>query len=368
MDFADFIETPTVIVNMEKVHANLKKMKGYAEAAQCSLRPHIKTHKLPELARLQLEYGATGITCAKVSEAEVMADAGIEDIFIAYPLVGEFRIKRAINLAKRIKLIVGVDSLESAALLSGAACACGVELEVRLEIDTGLKRTGIPYEEARETALKIAAMPGIKVRGIYTFRGLVLNNEPTTDNKAAGRQEGELLAALAEKLRAEGLDIRDVSGGSSPTGRYVAEVEGITEIRPGTYIFQDYMQFYEGACSIEDCAAFVAVTVVSTPSREYAVIDGGSKTFGTDFQVGTAPYFYKGYGHAYGKPELVLSRVNEEHGIITCSSGNTGLKVGQRLLVVPVHICSTVNLHNHVWLMEDKKFRKVRVEARGMLI
>lgn len=368
MNILNLIETPSVVVNMEKVHANLKRMKEHVESAGCTLRPHIKTHKIPELSWLQLKYGACGITCAKISEAEVMADAGIDNIFIAYPLVGDFRIRRAINLSRRIKLILGVDSLEIATPLSQAAQAAGVELEVRLEIDTGLRRTGIPYNSAVETAKSIASMPGLKIGGIYTFRGLTFNNEPTTDNKAAGHQEGEMLVALAERLRASGIDIRDVSGGSTPTGKYVAEVKGVTEVRPGTYIFQDYMQFTEGACTLEECAAFVLATVVSTPSEEYAVIDGGSKTFGTDFQLGREPYFYKGYGHVYDNPDLVLSRVNEEHGIITSHSGRTGLKVGQRVLIVPVHICSTVNLHNHVWLVENEKLRKVRVEARGMLI
>lgn len=368
MDMLDLLETPSIIADMEKVHANLKGMSEYAASFGCSLRPHIKTHKIPELARLQLSYGACGITCAKVSEAEVMADAGIKDIFIAYPLVGEFRLRRAIALAGRIRLILGVDSLEGASLLSRAAQVSGVELEVRLEIDTGLRRTGVAPEAAEESGRAIAKMPGLRLRGIYTFRGLLYDGKPTSDNRAAGHQEGEVLAALAEKLRGKGLDIRDVSCGSTPTGKYAAEVKGVTEIRPGTYIFQDYMQLLEGSCSIGQCAAAVRATVVSAPSDEYAVIDGGSKTFGTDFPVGLPPLYFKGYGHVADNPGLVLSRVNEEHGIITSPSGPVGLRVGQRVSIIPIHICSTVNLHNHIWLKEGDMFRKVRVEARGMLV
>lgn len=368
MKMLDLLETPSVVVDMEKVHENLKRMSEHAAACGCSLRPHIKTHKIPELAQLQLRYGACGVTCAKVSEAEVMADAGIKDIFIAYPLVGEFRINRAVGLAKRIRLILGADSVEGAAMLSQAAQAAGVEFEVRLEIDTGLKRTGIPFDAAEETCKAIAAMSAIRVSGIYTFRGLLFNGSPTTDNSAAGRQEGEMMAALAGRLRSEGLDIRDVSCGSTPTGSYAAEVKGVTEIRPGTYIFQDYMQVCEGSCSLEECAASVLVTVVSTPADNYAVVDGGSKTFGTDFPVGLPPFYFKGYGHVKDNPDLVLSRVNEEHGIITGLSGITGLKMGQRLSIIPVHICSTLNLHNHIWLAEKGMYRKVRVEARGMLV
>jgi len=363
-----YLETPTVVVDMNKVRANLKGMKEIVAASGCMLRPHVKTHKITELARLQLEYGANGITCAKVSEAEVMADGGIRDIFIAYPLVGDFRIRRAVELSRRTRLILAVDSFDGAKALSDAAVNAGICLEVRLEVDTGLRRTGVPYHKASDLAGSIAKLPGLKLTGIFTFRGLIYDGKPTNYNSAAGRQEGEMLAALAVKLRGQGLDIREVSGGSSPTGKYVAGVQGVTEVRPGTYIFQDFMQVKEGACTEDECAAFVLATVVSTPDDGYAIVDGGSKTYGTDFQINTAPFYHEGYGYVAGNPDLVLSRVNEEHGIVTSKSGCTGLKVGQRICITPVHICSTVNLHNHIWLMEGDQLRKVRVDARGMLV
>ena len=169
-------------------------------------------------------------------------------------------------------------------------------------------------------------------------------------------------------MNKNGLNIVDISGGSSPTGRYVAQIEGVTEVRPGTYIFNDYMQVKEKACTKEQCAAFVYTTVVSTPSEEYAVVDGGSKTYGTDFQLNAAPFYYEGYGYVVDNEDLILSRVNEEHGIITSRTGITGLKVGQKLCIIPVHICSTVNLHNHIWFMDGEDLCKVQVEARGMLV
>jgi Predicted amino acid aldolase or racemase len=364
----DSIETPAVVVDMDKVRNNIESMAKYVKACDCSLRPHVKTHKIPELALMQLKYGADGITCAKVSEAEVMADGGIRDIFIAYPLIGDFRIRRAVELAKKCRLILAVDSIEGAKALSDAAVAGGITFEVRLEVDTGLKRTGIPYGKAVETAQSIASLLGLRLSGIYTFRGLVYDGKPTNDNISAGRQEGEMLVTLANKLRSSGIDIKDVSGGSTPTGKYVAQVEGVTEVRPGTYIFNDYMQLKEGACTEDQCAAFVLTTVVSTPDEGYAVVDGGSKTYGTDFPINSAPFFYEGYGYVSGNPDLVLSRVNEEHGMIVSKSGHTGLKVGQRICIIPVHICSTVNLHNYIYLADDDMLRKVRVEARGMLV
>lgn len=365
----DTLETPSVLIDMKIVHANLKAMALHTRRCGCTLRPHVKTHKIPELARLAVEYGACGITCAKVSEAEVMADGGLDDIFIAYPMVGDFRILRAAALARRVRrLILAVDSLAGAQALSETAIGAGIVFEVRLEVDTGLKRTGIALAQAAALAHQIAALPGIRLTGIFTFRGLMLDGKPTEDNAAAGHQEGKLLAELAEALRSEGLDIRDVSGGSSPTGRHVAEVAGVTEVRPGTYIFNDWMQVAEHACAIQACAATVLATVVSTPEDGYAVIDGGSKTFATDFPLNAPPFQFPGYAVSADNPDLVLTRVNEEHGILSSLSGKTGLTVGQRVRMIPVHVCPTVNLHNHVWLLEDGGLRKARVEARGMLV
>jgi D-serine deaminase-like pyridoxal phosphate-dependent protein len=368
MDIFGDLETPCVVVDMCIVRANLKSMADFVRSRGCALRPHVKTHKIPELARLALEYGACGVTCAKISEAEVMAEGGISDIFIAYPLVGDFRVRRAAALAKKIRLILAVDGIAGARALSDAAVREGMTLEVRLEVDTGLRRTGVFMAEASALAHAVAGLPGLRLTGIFTFRGLVLDGKPTADNAAAGRQEGEMLAGLAERLRGEGLDIPDVSGGSSPTGRYVAEVPGVTEVRPGTYIFNDCMQVAENACAVGDCAATVLATVVSAPAADYAVIDGGSKTFATDFPLNAPPFFHKGYAVAADDPNLMLTRVNEEHGILTSSAGPTGFSVGQRVRLIPVHICTTVNLHDAVWFLEEGALRRVRVAARGMLV
>jgi D-serine deaminase-like pyridoxal phosphate-dependent protein len=368
MEMTDRLETPCIIVDMHKVRDNLGRMAEDVKRSGCSLRPHVKTHKIPELARLAMAYGACGVTVAKVSEAEVMANGGIGDIFIAYPLVGDFRIRRAGELSRNIRLILAIDSLAGAQALSVHAIRTGIVFEVRMEVDTGLRRTGISMEQASGLAMNISRLPGLKLTGLFTFRGPMLDGKPTTDNEAAGMQEGRMIAALAESLRAQGLDIVDVSGGSSPTGRHVAAVGGVTEVRPGTYIFNDFMQVMEKTCAIEDCAASVLATVVSTPEAGYAVIDGGSKTFATDFQVNAPPYFFTGYAVSADHPDLVLTRVNEEHGILTSASGNTGLSVGQRIRLIPTHICTTVNLHNDIWLLEDGILRKTRVEARGMLV
>src|SRR3712207_2324477 len=330
-----------------------------------ALRPHVKTHKIPGIAREQLEAGASGITVAKLSEAEVMADKGIEDIFVAYPLVTEAKIRQALRLAERVRLIVGVDSLEGARRLS--AVAWDQTLEVRLEVDTGLRRTGIPLDEAVGLAGEIEAMGNLDLTGIYTYRGAVLGGSKTMELEKAGLEEGQLMVSLAERMRERGIGVDDVSVGSTPTAEYVAKVDGVTEIRPGTYVFYDRMQARLGACSLDECAAVVVCTVVSRPAPHLVIIDGGSKTFATDVGPGAEPLNLEGYGHVVGYPDAVLERLTEEHGMLSVD-GDCDLEVGDTLQIIPNHICSTVNLHDEVYIVgEDGGVEETRVAARGKI-
>lgn len=363
-----FVETPCIVIDMEKVERNLKRMADICSAAGCHLRPHVKTHKIPELAKLQIQYGAVGITVAKLSEAEVMASYGIDDIFMAYPLIGEDRIQRAIMLAKKIRLICSVDSYESAASISRACVNAGITLELRLEIDTGMHRTGIPYEKAVYEAEKIASLPGVLLQGIFTFRGMIYDGKTDVDCKKCGVQEGQMMSDLAKEIRAQNIPIQDVSVGSTPTGEFCAAVDGVTEIRPGTYIFQDMMQVNTHACSCteDDVAAVILSQVVSTCKPEVAVIDCGCKSISTDVELGKFPYALNGYGTIVDHPELKLSRLSEEHGMLS-SDGEIHLQTGQILKIIPNHICPTVNLYDHVYLMRDNKiYGKYNVAARGM--
>jgi D-serine deaminase-like pyridoxal phosphate-dependent protein len=234
-------EIPHLLIDRARTARNIEKMAAIAESSGVALRPHVKTHKIPAIARTQVEAGAAGITVAKVSEAQVMADAGLEDIFIAYPLVSDSKIRRAVELGRRVNLIVGVDSLEGARRLSKAAE--DRVLEVRLEVDTGLRRTGVPRDEALELASSIASLENLDLTGIYTYRGYVLEDgSPTFNLKSVGLEEGRIMVSLADRMRERGIGVRDVSLGSTPTAEHAAEVEGVTEIRPGTYVFYDRMQ------------------------------------------------------------------------------------------------------------------------------
>ncbi|MGG4032521.1 alanine racemase [Paenibacillus cisolokensis] len=360
------LETPCIVIDREVMSRNIRRMAGMAAANGVELRPHIKTHKIPEFAVEQRKAGSKGITVAKVSEAEVMAEQGIDDIFIAYPIVVPSKIDRVIALAKQNRISVGVDNVEGARALSKKAEEANLRLQVRLEIDTGLKRTGISPDDVLEVGRAVSQLPGVELNGIFTFKGAVLRGEATTDLEAAGREEGWIMVEAANRLRSAGIDIRHVSVGSSPTAPFAAAVKGVTEIRPGTYIFNDRMLLRMGVCERGDIAAKVRVTVISVPSPFRAVIDGGSKTFATDVQPGKPPLFMEGFGEIVGHPDAVLERMNEEHGIIV-STAPHGLNIGDTLDIIPNHICSTVNLHNAVWLKEDGQWRQILVSARGML-
>ena len=351
--------TPYLLVEEAVVRRNIRREADMARRCGVALRPHIKTHKIPELAAWQVQAGACGITVAKLGEAEAMVEGGIQDVFMAYPVIGGDKVERALRLARRCRLILAVDSLVGAEALSRAAVQQALPpVEVRLEIDTGLRRTGAPYEAALPLAKQVAALPGLRLTGIYTFRGAMLQGRPTDDLAAAGREEGELMAALADGLRAAGLDIQDVSVGSTPTAPYAAQVPGVTEVRPGTYLFHDRHLVDSGVCALEDCAAWLMVTVVSRPSEDLCIIDGGSKTFPTDVvEDGT-------YGQ-FQKPGLVLSRLSEEHGMVTVE-GPYQPQIGEQLAVLPNHICTAVNLRNELYLRaSDGSLRCLPVVARG---
>lgn len=365
----DKLETPCIVIEVDKVKENLKYMQTVADRYHCKLRPHIKTHKMKLFAQMQIAQGCHGITCAKISEAEVMAAGGIEDIFIAYPMVGDFRIQRAITLAKKIKrLILAVDSFACAERLNDCAKEQDIVLEVRMEVDTGVKRTGVLLGQAVALSKEIVKLSNLHLTGIYTFKGLTYHNAPTTDNALASQEEGEIMESIANEIRSCGIALEDVSAGSSPTGEGVASTGKVTEIRPGTYIFKDYMLYKEGVAKLSEISGHFYATVVSTPAEEYAVIDGGTKTFPSDISLHTPPYYFDAYAVVDGDDNLMLSRMNEEHGVILAKNKKTGLQVGQKIKLIPLHICTAINLQNEVYLYEDKTLRKQRVDARGMLV
>ncbi|MDR1640547.1 MAG: alanine racemase [Clostridiales bacterium] len=376
MDF-DSLQTPCLVIDERIATSNIKRMQEAADASGCRLRPHIKTHKTVRFALAQVAAGAIGITCAKVSEAEVMADGGLDDIFIAYPIIGKARTKRVIELSRRVKrLILSVDSLEGALALSAYASEAGVSLEVRLEVDTGAGRTGVALGDTARLAVQISELGNLRLTGIYSFKGLRLQGLPTLDRQLAAEEEGAIMASAAQAIRGAGVSITDVSAGSTPTGIPVAQTGKVNEIRPGTYIYNDQMMVDEGAAKFEEIAARIYVTVVSANKKDLAVVDGGSKTFPADTPLGSKPLCYDTYAFADGVfrngkeaqvSGLKLDRMNEEHGIITSRNGETGLAVGDVIRLIPVHVCTAVNMQNEVLILSDSGLEVQKVDARGML-
>ncbi|MBS4196108.1 alanine racemase [Lederbergia citri] len=360
------LDTPSLIIDEEKMKKNIKKLAEIAKKHGVTLRPHTKTHKIPDIAKKQIATGAKGITVAKVGEAEVMAEHGINDIFIAYPIVTEAKIERVAELSKSINLIIGVDSLEGATKISEVAKRHQISIQVRLEVDIGFRRTGVLYDDAIKLAAELQNMDNIEFQGIYTYRGFFMNGKPTLELEKAGVEEGQLMVDLAERMRKERIQVRDISVGSTPTAPYAAMVKGITEVRPGTYVFYDRMQAALGSCSLDECAAYIQATVISRPSEDLMIIDGGSKTFATDVGPNSDPLFLKGFGHIVEAPHAILERLSEEHGMVKINKEDP-FKVGDIVRVIPNHICSTVNLHDKVFLKHDDQFEEKIVYARGKL-
>lgn len=356
------LSTPCLVVDLDKMEANIHNWQQAIGQHGVALRPHVKTHKVPAIAKLQLAAGAGGITVAKIAEAEVFAEAGCDDIFVAYPVIGADKWKRAAQLAQHIKLIVGVDSETGARGFSEAAAAVGATILVRVEVDTGLNRSGLLAEHVEELCRLIQSLPGLELDGLFTFRSTGFAAAKGRSADELGVEEGRTLVALAEQLRAKGIAIRNISGGSTPTARAFATVPGVTEARPGTYIFSDYMLTERGVVQPEDVALTIYCTVVSKLSPTKFTVDGGSKTFCGD--VAFRGTDLKGYGKLVGAAAYVDS-LSEEHGVVRCDAP-VEVAVGDVLAFHPVHVCTTVNLSDELVGVRDGKIEVVwPVAARG---
>lgn len=333
----EMLDTPTLIVDLDRLEGNIARWAAYARDAGVRLRPHGKTHKCVEIARRQLAAGATGLSLAKIGEAEVMARAGIADIFLAYEVIGGPKLPRLLALAREIAVRVGIDSLDGAEPLARAAANAGVTLDVMLEVDSGLGRCGAaPGEPLLALARQVARLRGLRIAGVFTYRGY----RPDLD--AAGREEGEIMVREAERLRAAGIPVDEVSVGSTPTGRAAARVKGITEIRPGTYVFNDATQVLWGAAKPEECALTVLARVISRPSRDVAILDAGSKVFTSE----TGPFSSRGRSHGALRdyPDCQVDQLWEEHGRVQLTEDARRLRVGDLVHLLPAHVCPTVNL------------------------
>jgi len=345
------LDTPAVVVDLDVAERNIDRFQAYAERHGLAVRPHIKTHKLPALARRQVAAGAVGITCQKVSEAEAMVEhGGLDDVLITYNILGAAKLDRLVALARRVRLAVTADH---PAVVDGlaAAFAAAAPLRVLVECDTGAARCGVQTPaEAVELARHIAAAGGLEFGGLMTYP------------RAGGPLGAQAFLADA-KRRCEdaGLAVGVVTSGGSPDMWRAHEAPVVTEYRPGTYVYMDRSLVRDGVCSFADCALTVLATVVSTPTPARAVVDAGSKTLSSDLRALT------GYGHVLGRPDLIIDQLSEEHGrIVAADGGPTGLAVGERVRIVPNHACVVANLVDAVTTLRGGEVAgTVPVAARG---
>jgi D-serine deaminase-like pyridoxal phosphate-dependent protein len=367
------LPTPQVLIDHPRAMRNIDRAQALASAAGLRLRPHAKTHKSPTIARWQIERGAIGVCCAKIGEAEVFADAGFDDIRLPYP-VNPSNAPRLMALMERATISIIVDHLEVAAGWSQAMHRAARRLDVLVKVDVGFHRCGIdPNREPLAFLQAVARLPGLRLRGLLSHAGHAYHAASEDDLRAIARQEAGTLSRLREQAAAAGIALDEVSVGATPTLRFSAGEHGITELRPGNYVYFDRTQVALGAAALDDCALTVMATVVSKPAGDRIILDCGSKTLTNDQARGITRV--TGYGAvlagAADAPRvdetLTIERLSEEHATVRVAGG-TPLEPGDRVRVVPNHSCVVSNLVDVVRLVDgDRVVETIPVAARGRI-
>lgn len=346
------IDTPALLIVEERMDRNILNMQTLADQNYSWLRPHIKTHKSVDIAQRQMILGAPGITVAKLSEAEIMLNAGINDIFIANQITHPLKIDRLRNLHARGRIIIGIDHVQQIELLRPAFQNSLQPLEVRIEIDCGLHRSGVSSEQGLlDLARNIKKEPWMILEGIFTHAGHVYGASTPQEIVRIGEEEGEIMARYRKFLENNGIELQTVSVGSTPTVRYSARNDAVNEIRPGNYIFYDGIQMALGAARAEWCSLFVLASVVSQPAEDRIIIDAGSKALNLD-RGAHGQSLIDGYGTVINH-KAIIERLSEEHGIVRLLKAES-VPLGSPVLILPNHACAVVNLYEKYHLISDR--------------
>jgi D-serine deaminase-like pyridoxal phosphate-dependent protein len=359
------LPTPIAVVDLDRLEANIARLAGYARQHGIELWPHAKTHKMPPVARMQLAAGAAGLTVAKVGEAEVFARHELGPLLLHYPVYGPDAWARLTKVAGTTGLTVAVDSYEAAEPLAGALDAAGVSAEVLVEIDVGLHRTGVASAAAaRDLAERLDGLAGLDVAGVSCFPGHVRGPAAEAERKLA---DVEATLAEAVSLFTEaGLRCERVSGGCTPAMQMTHLTPSVNELRAGTYVFLDRTEVaFDAPLTLDDCALRVHATVVSTAVAGTAVVDAGSKALSDAVFGGPGG---EGRGAVAAHPDVTIPFTNEEHGVCDVSMSDTTWHVGDRVEIVPNHVCTCVNLQDVICAARDGVVEHVwTVEARGKI-
>jgi D-serine deaminase-like pyridoxal phosphate-dependent protein len=341
------LETPSVLIDLDRMENNIARMQGYCNEHGLAFRAHIKTHKIPDIARAQLDAGAVGIACQKVSEAEVFARAGFSNIQIPYNIVGPKKTARLADLALYNKVTVSADHPITIRGLAEAARANDINISVLVELMTEIERTGAPVEEVVNLAQQIDRDEQLHFAGLLVY--------PTNPSIRPVVQE-----ALA-RLHEAGIGVDVVSGGGTGAASHAHEVPEVTEIRVGTYVFNDWRTVRRGWAGFDNCAMTILATVVSRPTSDRAILDSGSKTLSNDHENGL-------HGYIVEYPEARIYQLSEEHGHVDMGACENRPTVGEQVHVIPVHTCVVTNLHNEIYGVRGEEVEVVwPVAARGLV-
>jgi D-serine deaminase-like pyridoxal phosphate-dependent protein len=339
------LETPSILIDLDRMEANIARMQARCDALGLKFRPHTKTHKIPAIARLQVEAGAAGIACQKVSEAEIFATDGFNDILIPYNILGERKTERLAQLALYNRITVSADNPKVIAGLAEAVAAHDMSLRVLIELATEIGRAGCGVEDVVQLAKQIEAAEHLHFAGLLVYPSVPSTRPP--------------LQEAIDLLSRHGIGVDVVSGGGIGAVQHAADIPELTELRVGTYVFNDWATVLKGHAALNDCAMHIAATVVSRPTMERAILDCGSKTLSSDTADG-------GYGCILEYPQAKLYRLNEEHAYVDLAACDERPDVGERVHVIPAHTCVVTNLHDQLYGVRGNTVEVVwDVAARG---
>ncbi|SCY80160.1 alanine racemase [Alkaliphilus peptidifermentans] len=361
------LETPCLVVDLDKLERNIEEMQRLADHHGVELWPMIKTHKSSYIVEKQMEAGGKGILTAKLSEAEKMVEANVKRIILAYPIIGENKLQRLIDLTKKAEIYCSIDSIAAATILNEKGIEAGIIFKCIIIVDSGLKRLGITPNTAGEFYRTIRNLSNVKIVGVATHGGHVYGAINKDDVKRAAREEINAVEVAAQQLQKEGINCEIIAIGSTPTVMAIENFGLIKQIRPGNYVFYDAVQVALGVVPEERCALSILATVISVPEEDRAIIDAGSKILCLDAGAHGNNNIV-GYGRIKGKGSITVKGLSEELGKLQYDPKEISLKVGEIIEIIPNHACTAANMLDKIYGVRNGRVEtEIIVSARGMV-